>query len=204
MSDFSIYVNWQEDYEKNYEKWENLGRQALENGCKHTTQDDGIKRNRSTNMQYSGYCEECGAHEDSAVPMMNYAYPLHCHYDINDSEDLKKILKVVRETCLTVMYNTEEDAYYLALCGGGMDLSQDIAYAYFILGRWIPFALLIDVCTQPELSVYGSKWLKLAREMKTQLSHYSEQAARKQTEITKGISQYNKMVAARKVAKKGV
>ncbi len=49
--------------------------------------------------------------------------------------------------------DTEE--YFLALTGGGMDLSQDIALAYIIAQGWIPTALAYEVSTQPELSVSG-------------------------------------------------
>jgi hypothetical protein len=189
MSEYSRSVDW----EKGYEIWENLGRQALEDACKHKTQDKSSKY-KETNMRYSGYCEECGTHEDSARPMMNYAYPLYCSFNLDD--DLQKILKVVHETNCTVMYNSDEDAYYLALCGGGMDLSQDIAFAYFIMERWIPYALLMNVCTQPELSISGSNWKKLAREMRSQLLHYSKQAISQRKEIASKMSQLkNKKVS---------
>lgn len=192
-SDYARSVDW----EKEYEVWENLGRQALEDACTHKTQTVGSKY-PETNMRYGGYCEECGVCEDSAIPMMMFAYPLYCDYDLNDKEDLAKILRVVNETNCTVMYNGDEDTYYLALCGGGMDLSQDIALAYVIMERWIPFALLMNVCTQPELSVGGDNWLKLATEMVDQLLHYSKQADSKQKEILKSISQYKEDVKKRK------
>lgn len=191
-SDYARSVDWEEEYED----WENLGREALEDACTHETQDDGERR--ETNMRYSGYCEECDVCEDSAIPMMMFAYPLYCDYDVRDDEDSAKILRVVRETNCTVMYNSKEDTYYLALCGGGMDLSQDIALAYTIMERWIPFSLLMNVSTQPELSVGGDKWLKLATEMAEQLSHYEKQAESKRKEVLKGISQYKEDVKKRK------
>ena len=76
---FSISVDWQEDWKNNPEKWENYGRMALEDGCNHKTQDDSTRDKKKHGS--SGYCEECGFFEDSAVPMMNYAYPLHNSYD---------------------------------------------------------------------------------------------------------------------------
>ena len=201
---FSRFVDWSDEFQNHPDRWENLGRQALEEGCTHKTQDTGPVADRETNMRYSGYCEECDAHEDSAIPMMNYAYPLHCHYDLNDPEDLKKILRVVNETCLTVMYNDDEDTYYLTLCGGGMNLSQSIAYAYFIMERWIPYDLLIEVSTQPELSVYGPKWLKLAREIRAQLLQCSKIATRRRKEFAGEITRYKIILAKRKDEKKGV
>jgi hypothetical protein len=152
---------------------------------------------------------------------MNYAYLL----TIEPSEEA--IYKVVSETNLTVMYNTEENAYYLALCGGGMDLSQDIALAYFYAQRWIPYSLiknptlkdgvfpisinkqegihphpqrmgisstriLMEVCKQPELSVGGSKWLMLAREVRRQLRHYELTAKELRKEWLNSIKSYKR------------
>jgi hypothetical protein len=90
------------------------------------------------------------------------------------------------------MYNTEENAYYLALCGGGMDLSQDIALAYFYAQRWIPYSLLMEVCKQPELSVGGSKWLMLAREVRRQLRHYELTAKELRKEWLNSIKSYKR------------
>ena len=67
------------------------------------------------------------------------------------------------------MYNQDDDTYYLALCGGGMNLSQSIARAYQILEYWIPISLLREVSKQPELSVHGKAWLEMARQIKRQL-----------------------------------
>jgi hypothetical protein len=47
--------------------------------------------------------------------------------------------------------DTEE--YFLALTGGGMDFSQNIALAYIIAQGWIPIALAYEVFTQLELNV---------------------------------------------------
>ena len=116
----SINVDWSEQDEK----WENTGRNLMESNCEH---EDGVR--------HSGYCEKCDINEDSCYPMMNYAYPLET------TPDNKKVIEVCRETNCTVMYNDEEDSYYLALTGGGMDLSQDIALAYNILETWIPLEL---------------------------------------------------------------
>lgn len=76
-------------------------------------------------------------------------------------------MKVVKVTNCTVLENDGE--WYLALCGGGMDLSQDIALSYQILETWIPSDLLREVCKQPLLSLGSKNYKKLARGIIKQL-----------------------------------
>jgi hypothetical protein len=148
-----------EEFKQHPEKWENLGRRLLEENCKHYSQDE--ERN-NTNMQDSGWCEECGVSEDNANPMINYIYPLELKYDTDDDDDDKnKILEVVQNTNCTVMLNIETDEYFLTLCSGGMDLSQDIAFAYLILEKWIPEDLMSSVCRQKGLSISKENFEKL-------------------------------------------
>jgi hypothetical protein len=157
---FSISVDWSEEYEN----YSNLGRQAIEESCTHKTQDkDSDEENRETNMRYSGSCEECDFCEDSAHPMMNFVYPL----ETQPSED--RIFEVVKRTNCTIMQKNNTDECFLTLCGGGMDLSQDIALAYIICEKWIPMELLQNVQTQKELSVSGYDWKLLEKEMAEQL-----------------------------------
>ena len=134
-SEYSFDVNWQEEYEN----YDNVGRNALFNSCKHKNSSD------------NGHCDEgkCDFSEDSAEPMMNYAYPLR--HEPSEQE----ILKVVKNTNCTVMRNNETEEYCLVLCGGGMDLSQDIALAYIYAQGWIPHSLIQEVSTQYGLSVSG-------------------------------------------------
>lgn len=164
---FSIRVDWMSELRDNYEKWENVGRQMIEEHCEHKTQDKD-----ETNMRYSGWCEECGFSEDSAMPMMNFVYPL----DIEPDDD--KVLEVVQKTNCTVMYNTESDEYFLVLTGGGMDLSQDIALAYTIIQKRIPFDLAVSVCTQKELTVHGKDWKRLKEAMIENLKWHRDDANR--------------------------
>jgi len=150
---FSQYIDWGTELNQNFEKWENLGRQAIEEACHHKAEGNP----NETAMRYSGYCDKCGHSEDSAEPMMNYGYPLET------KPDQDKIIKVVNRTNCTVMCNTETDKHFIVLTGGGMDLSQDIALAYVILEKWIPFDLAIQVCTQPHLSVGSKDFRKMMR-----------------------------------------
>jgi hypothetical protein len=163
MSAYSIHVDWTS--ESSFSRWENEGqrvmRELYEENPKEAQRDghDVEKEDGKLTVKYLGEVL------NNWRPMMNYAYPL----ETTPSDD--EILKVCRETCLTVMKDTEDwdDKYYLALCGGGMDLSQSIARAYQIIENWIPVALLTEVCKQPELSVHGKNWLTMARQIRKQI-----------------------------------
>ncbi len=161
---YAISIDWMEEL-KNPDIWVNHGRNVAEDSCKHKTQDKG--KSKETNMRYAGYCEKCGFSEDSCYPMMNFAYPLEC-----DNFDEDKIKEVIDRTCCTVMENSETGKWFLALCGGGMDLSQDIALAYHLLETWIPYDLAITVCTQKDLSVGGKDWEILKKAMQESLKSY--------------------------------
>lgn len=153
--DCAISVDWREEFERNPDKWENVGRSVIVEACTHKTQDKN-----ETNMRYSGWCEECGFYEDSAEPMMNYAYPIE---SVVCPPDDAKVREVVEKTNLTVMYNTEADGYFLVLTGGGMNLSQDIALAYNIIQTWLPTSFLSDVSSQYGLSVSGKDFDRIKK-----------------------------------------
>jgi len=150
---YSIKVDWSEALGNG--NWDNIGRNMLEQKCKH-----------KKGVAYSGYCEKCDISEDSASPMMNYAYPLET------TPDDDKVLQVVEETNCTVMYNNDTDEYFIVLCGGGMDLSQDIALAYVILERWIPESLIVEVCNQKNFSVSGKNFEILQKAIIEQAENY--------------------------------
>ncbi len=132
----SRYVDWWEAFKGN--EWDCLGRHVME----------------EKNGEWSEDNPE-GLEGDDYVPIYNYAYPLGL-----SSLDENKIIRICTETSCTLAYNTEEDSLYLALCGCGMDLSQDIALAYMIAysygneeyGR-IPDHMLFDVYKLSPLSV---------------------------------------------------
>lgn len=95
-------------------------------------------------------CPECGEQHDcdsADGPMMNYYYPLP-DYRI-DTDDAVKLAGV----CLCLVHfhgnGSDEDGielptYALALTGGGMDLSWDIAEAHMRLG-YMPPAFVCDL-----------------------------------------------------------
>jgi len=159
---FSINVDW-----SNYmdDGWENEGRRVLEGSCTHHDKDKN-----NTNVEYCDYCEKCEINEDDCQPMMNYAYPLETTPSDED------ILKVVKNTCLTVMEKDGE--YFLVLCGGGMDLSQQIALSYVLIENWIPEELISQVSKQKGLSVGGEDWKllrsKIIEQLKTHADRHNE------------------------------
>lgn len=125
-----------------------------------------------TNLMYEHYledpifikeCEENGwdideiarRRSDDHFPMMLYAYPLYC------TPSDEKIKEVCMETNCTVVLNNETGDCFLALTGGGMDLSQDIALAYLIAEGVVPSALAYNVCTQYAFSVSKEKWYRV-------------------------------------------
>lgn len=165
------FINWYDELISNPDKWTNHGRRIAENSCSHKTQDTGSnKANRETNMRYSGWCGECDFYEDSCEPMINYVYRL---YGLPDDD---KISKIIKETCLTVLENNETGECFLVLCGGGMDLSQSIAYAYLLAGQRIPEQLVFEVCTQPCLSLGEKQYIQVMGACKNELQEIYQRA----------------------------
>lgn len=140
------------------EKWDQVGVNAM---YEFYLNDKEAKREaKDCNMDIEEYTIETS---DEHYPMMLYCYPLFC----DPSEE--EIVEVCRRTNCTVVRDNQTDDYYLALYGGGMDLSQDIALAYIIAQGYIPHALAIEINKQPCLSVGGKDYLLIAKEIKRQL-----------------------------------
>lgn len=175
--EISHFIDWHDEFRQHPDRWLNHGRRIAEESCTHKTQDSGSE----TNMRYSGWCEECGFYEDSCEPMMNYGYPL---YGLPDDD---KILQIIKETVLTVMENQDTGECFLVLCGGGMDLSQSIAYAYLLAGERIPDELAFEVCTQPCLSVGRKEYFRIMRECKKELTDLRQRALGRIKQITTAL-----------------
>ena len=100
---------------------------------------------------YQG-CKCCEDDSGRLVPMMNYLYPLEHTgmvdeegYDEESKERNKQTrIKIASETNCVVVEKTETGEWFLALTGGGMDLSPSIAYAYYLAQKWLPTEFLID------------------------------------------------------------
>jgi hypothetical protein len=173
----SINVDWSN--ENIFDRWEFTGANLIRDKeferlgkvCKHGNKDGGS-------------CDECQIYPDETAdnnnPMMNYAYPL---FSSNVSDE--KILKVCKETNCTVLYNTDEDKYYLALTGGGMDLSQDIALAYMIIDDCIEWDMLEDVYISGPLSVGKDKYKKILKQLQKQLIIIKERSKLRLDEVNK-------------------
>ncbi len=185
-------IDWHDEYKHNPEKWLNHGRRVAEYNCQHYTQDKDSQDRKAANMLYSGWCRECDFYEDSCDPMMNYGYPL---YGLPDDS---KILKIIKETCLTVMENSDTQEYFLVLCGGGMDLSQSIAYAYLLAGQRIPDELVFQVCTQPCLSIGRKEYFQVMEACKEQLEDINQRALRRIKNIDHILNKFNSGVMADK------
>lgn len=174
------FIDWHDEFKGHPDRWINHGRQIAEESCRHKTQDND-RKNRETNMRYSGYCEACGFCEDDCEPMMNYGYPL-CYLPDED-----KMLKIVKETCLTVMENSDTGEVFLVLCGGGMNLSQSIAHAYLLTGQRIPDELVFEVCTQPCLSVGRKEYFQVMRACKKELKYIRRRALQRIQQINDAV-----------------
>ena len=154
MSEYSIHVDWSEEYED----WNMIGRSLMLEAIL----EEGTEQNKQFLEEY-GYLKEEGkdpydyADEaaDSHIPIMNYAYPL----EITPGDEA--IIEVCERTACTVVEKESTGEYFLALCGGGMDLSQDIALAYNIAQKWLPTSLLQSVCSQYGLSKSGKEFKQI-------------------------------------------
>ncbi len=183
--DMAHFIDWYDQLREHPDRWGNHGRRVAEESCKHKTQDKDKHCSRETNMRYSGYCDKCGFSEDDCEPMMNYGYPLCC---LPDDE---KILQIVKQTCLTVMENQDTGEIFLVLCGGGMDLSQSVAYAYLLAGHRIPDELVFEVCTQPCLSVGKKTYRKIMRQCRKELKDIRLRALFRSKQITQALRDFH-------------
>jgi len=136
------------------------------------------------------YCHECESYPDdiyqSNKPVMNFAYPLF------SEPDEEKIVKVCEETSCTVVYNSQEDCYYLALTGCGMNLSQDIALAYIITDGCIDWDMLDNVCISGAFSVSKGDYQIILNELERQLAISIDNQTRKLTEVREQLTKYAK------------
>lgn len=167
----SIFVDWSSEY--NNDTWDFVGRNVLETkrGVWSSDNQDGIE-------------------EDDGYPICNFAYPL---YSKNIEDEI--ILKACEMTNCTVVYNTKEDAYYLALTGCGMDMSQDIALAYMIIDGCIDWDFLDSVYVSGPLSVSKSNYIQILEELNRQVDISISNYNNLLVQIKEKLSEYaaNKM-----------
>ena len=91
---------------------------------------------------------ECDGYVHTDGPMMNYCYPISLREDVNEA-----IKKIVDLPLVIIKFTGENDGggYYLALSGGGMDLSWEICEGYMLLGQLPP----VHFCDLPQISGRG-------------------------------------------------
>jgi len=178
-TDYSVSVdNW------DYEQWEFTGRDVMYNAIQEEGTEqhkEATKQAKDCNRELEEIIDELA---DQHFPMMLYAYPL---YSCPDDE---KIIKLCEETCCTVVMNQKTEDYFLALCGGGMNLSQDIALAYIIARGHIPDALAAQVSTQYGLSKSGDNWRTIMKQCKKDLQQTVERYNRRISEIDGAIERH--------------
>lgn len=159
---YSISIHdWQD------EKWNFVGRHIEENAKGEWSEDN-----------------QDGVGTDDHYPMMNYAYPL-C-----ECPDDKTIRKIHKKTNCTVVEDTETGDVFLALCGGGMDLSQDVAMAYIIAEDVIPADLAYNVSRQEGLSQHRKDWLKVMRYCRKALISEAECCKNTAKRIQEAMKEY--------------
>lgn len=170
----SIMINWYDEFKDNFDKWENIGsrvlRDVLEDGKHERFKEVAKELDVLEDGKLTDYYEE--QINSYSEPMMNYGHLLETEPSDED------VLKVVLNTNCSVMYNDDTNEYFIVLCGGGMDLSQDIALSYVWLERWIPEDLLMKVCRQPCLSLSEKKWKELKKSVIEQAEQYQNRFKR--------------------------
>ena len=118
-------MDWRERLGEDFEGWRSY--ETVEcYGCG----EDIVVQGPCGEVQHCDIDEsECEEWLSGEGPAMNYAYPLgHITHSADDAKDLPGSL------CLVEM----DDKWFLALTGGGMDLSWDICRAYIALGYLPP------------------------------------------------------------------
>ncbi len=99
-------------------------------------------------------------------PVMNFAWPITPRHDLDPTEAATRIDRAAG--CVTLVESedwTGETVYFLALTGGGMDLSWNICAAYAAAGNVPPVRLLRDLPHMAGPGSYGAtvrdEWAKL-------------------------------------------
>lgn len=179
----SRYVNWRDEDTRFH--WEFVGAELV-----YDRELERLSQCPHGNAE-QGYCHDCACYPDDKRqdnrPAMNFAYPLFCE------PDEEKIAKVCEETACTVVLNLQDDSYYLALTGCGMDFSQSIALAYIIADGCIEWSMLENVYISGPFSVTEEDYRIILDEMERQLTISIANKTQKLKEVMK---QQQKILAA--------
>ncbi len=186
-TEYSISVDdWRD------ERWAMTGREIMYS----LLSEDGTAQNKEIQQDAKDIgCDAdtliCGR-ADENCPMMNYAYPL------NGRPSDEQIIEICEETNCTVVEDTKTGDFFLALSGGGMDLSQDVAMAYIIAENHVPPALALNVSTQEGLSTNGKAWLKVMRYCRKSLLGWARGYRNQVKQISEATKEYRKRKALEK------
>ncbi len=103
--------------------------------------------NAKNKDDYEG-CPCCEDDSGYLQPMMNYVYPLDYQgmvsdEEFNKGEGRKRRIEIASKTnCICIQDTKNNEEWFLALTGGGMDLSFSIAHAFMIAQKWLPKDLI--------------------------------------------------------------
>jgi len=144
---FSISFDWSE----NYDKESNEPRFNLD--CPNTDHHNKFGYSWETKYEstkdlngnkckpYQG-CDCCEDDSGHLEPMMNFIYPLDYVGFMEGKEGEQKRIEIASKTNCICIQDNESEEWYLALTGGGMDLSFSIAHAFMIAQKCLPIDLL--------------------------------------------------------------
>ena len=145
----AISFDWSKNYDENGESIYDLTCPNTEHhnqyGSGWETEYEATEdQNGDECKPYQG-CECCEDDSGYLSPMMNYLYPLDFEGYMEGDEGEKRRIKIASETNCVCVENNESGEWFLALTGGGMDLSFSIAYAYYLAQKWLPLDLLQEL-----------------------------------------------------------
>lgn len=111
--------------------------------------------------------------KDSYWPMMNFLWPIYLPYGSNPVEIAGRVEDAAG--CVTlVCLDADDDSYGLALTGGGMDLSWNIAAAYVAAGSVPPVELLRNL---GDPSTVSAEWTAKVRDAIPEASAFLRRVA---------------------------
>lgn len=87
-----------------------------------------------------GSCPKCESDVTCAGPAMNTRWPLD-ERSLTSNQSPEDVARKLDAGRVAICLAQVDDDYFLALTGGGMDLSWDIAYAYVLAGYVPPLRL---------------------------------------------------------------
>lgn len=115
-------------------------------------------------------------------PVINFAWPITLPPGLDPKEAATRIDRAAG--CVTLVESEDwrgETVYYLALTGGGMDLSWNLCAAYAAAGNVPPLALLRDLPHMAGPGSYGAtvrdEWAKLVLAGQRRAAEYLRQEA---------------------------